>query len=442
MYRKSLVAMLGLFAMGGLQENHGFNIEIPMQGIEAVSEVTVEGTEEEKTEEGTKDGETEEGTEEETPEEKKEGWVQEGTVRYYYSDGKTVTDWEKIDGVWYYFNDDGAMTTGWQKVDGSWYYLNTDGVMTTGWQKVDGEWYYLNTSGAMATGWKKADGEWYYLNAGGSMATGWKKVDGTWYYLKASGAMQTGWQNVDNNLYYFNSNGAMAKSCVIEGRVLDSNGAWMADSKYIKSNGAPYYVRVNKKACVVTVYALDENGYYTVPLKSMICSPGQSTPIGTFNTKVKYRWRTLVGNVQGQYSTRIVDSFLFHSVPYYTTNENTLKGEQFNYLGEAKSLGCIRLLVEDAKWIYDNCPLGTIVQIYENDIPGPFGKPTTIKIPTSGIFSCWDPTDPNQNNPWLQLKDGWNYIQGAWYYRCQDGSIAVNTTVDGYAVGQDGAWIQ
>ena len=38
-------------------------------------------------------------------------------------------------------------------------------------------------------------------------------------------------------------------------------------------------------------------------------------------------------------------------------------------------MGCVRLTVEDAKWIADNCPSGTTVEIYEDDDPEPLGKP-------------------------------------------------------------------
>ncbi|MBQ3512382.1 MAG: L,D-transpeptidase family protein [Lachnospiraceae bacterium] len=387
MFFKGIV-IFGLLAVGCLRQNQIPDTEIPTQKIE---------------------------------EEKVEGWTQREDLWYFYEDGEMVTGWKKVDGVWYY--------------------LNVNGEMVTGWNKIDGAWYFLNASGEMATGWNKIDGAWYFLNASGEMATGWKKVDGVWYYLNNSGAMLTGWQQVGEKWYYLSSSGAMLKNQVVQGYVLDSNGEWMVDSDYIAANGSPYYIRVNKKACVVTVYTLDENGYYTVPLKSMICSTGEGTPTGTFRTKNKYRWRDLVGNVKGQYSTRIVNRILFHSVPYYSNNENDLEGDEFNLLGEIKSAGCVRLQVEDAKWIYDFCPLNTIVQIYENDMPGPFGIPDYIKIPTTGIFSHWDPTDPHQNNPWKQLSDGWNYIEGNWYYRYEDGSIAVNTMIDGYAVGQDGAWI-
>lgn len=38
-------------------------------------------------------------------------------------------------------------------------------------------------------------------------------------------------------------------------------------------------------------------------------------------------------------------------------------------------MGCVRLTVEDAKWIAENCPEGTTVEIYDGEDPGPLGKP-------------------------------------------------------------------
>ena len=36
----------------------------------------------------------------------------------------------------------------------------------------------------------------------------------------------------------------------------------------------PYLIEVNKVAQVVTVYTIDEQGLYTIPVKRMICSTG------------------------------------------------------------------------------------------------------------------------------------------------------------------------
>ena len=163
----------------------------------------------------------------------------------------------------------------------------------------------------------------------------------------------------------------------------------------------PYYIRINRLLNNVTIYTLDTNGEYTIPYKAMVCSTGSATPLGIYNTTINYRWRALYGGVYGQYATRIVNDILFHSVPYYSQNLNDLEYEEYNKLGTNASMGCIRLCVEDAKWIFDNCPIGTAVELYDDEnSPGPLGKPTPITIDINNPNRGWDPTDPDPNNPW------------------------------------------
>ena len=167
-------------------------------------------------------------------------------------------------------------------------------------------------------------------------------------------------------------------------------------------NGNKYLLKVNRTQNIVTAYTADENGNYTVPAKAMVCSVGlnNNTPTGTFKTTDKYKWRLLSGNVYGQYATRITGHILFHSVPYYTQNKSDLESEEYNKLGQAASLGCVRLSVQDAKWIYDNCKSGTTVTIYDSSQPEPLTPPSPIKIDLSDSRKGWDPTDPDPNNPW------------------------------------------
>ena len=167
-------------------------------------------------------------------------------------------------------------------------------------------------------------------------------------------------------------------------------------------NDYPYVIKVNRVHNTITVYEKDEKGEYSRPIKAMLCSVGTKstpTPLGTYQTMAKYRWKALMGNVWGQYSTRIVRGILFHSVYYYNyADPSTLATKEFNKLGQAASHGCIRITVEDAKWIYDNCPIGTTVIIYDDkNSPGPLGKPEGIKLPSN---VRWDPTDPDVNNPY------------------------------------------
>ena len=169
----------------------------------------------------------------------------------------------------------------------------------------------------------------------------------------------------------------------------------------VRADDHPYYIKVNRTTKCTTIYTKDENGNYTVPYKAMVCAPGEggNTPLGKFKTPEKYRWKQLLGGVWGQYSTRITGGVLFHSCCYRTTNESTLITRTYNSLGTKASLGCVRLTVEDAKWIYDNCPLGTTVEVY--DAPtDPIPCPKPMRLTANATYPGWDPTDPNPNNPW------------------------------------------
>ncbi len=172
-----------------------------------------------------------------------------------------------------------------------------------------------------------------------------------------------------------------------------------------KNVDAPYYIKINNQANVVTIYKKDSEGMYSVPIKAMVCSIGDATPTsGVYTMSDKYTWRLLQGDVYGQYACRITGHILFHSVPYQKQDKSSLEWWEYDKLGTKASLGCIRLTVEDAKWIYDNCVSGTQVEFYYSADPGPLGKPTAEKISDDESVRNWDPTDPDERNPWRTYK--------------------------------------
>lgn len=205
--------------------------------------------------------------------------------------------------------------------------------------------------------------------------------------LSVTGRCSNGWYRIDYN-----------------GGVGYVSGDYVTEAPgQTEKSDAPYLFKVNRKQNIVIAYAKDANGDYTVPKKAMVCSVGMDgkTPTGTFSTTGdKYDWRLLSGNVYGQYATRINGPYLFHSVPYFTKSKNDLEYEEYNKLGEAASLGCIRLSVEDAKWVQENCPKGTTVIIYDSDEKEPLPRPTPTRIDVTDSRRGWDPTDPDTANPW------------------------------------------
>lgn len=163
----------------------------------------------------------------------------------------------------------------------------------------------------------------------------------------------------------------------------------------------PYFIKVNRSQNCVTVYTYDKNGEYTVPVRAMICSTGvnKATVLGDdFYIYYKQEWNPLFNDVYGHYVSGFYGDYLFHSVPYEDASADTLETEEFNKLGDEGSLGCVRMETADVKWIYDNCPENTPVTVYDDNNPGPLGKPEAIKI--TDHTCSWDPTDDDPQNPY------------------------------------------
>ena len=116
------------------------------------------------------------------------------------------------------------------------------------------------------------------------------------------------------------------------------------------------------------VYALKWNGKgYNKVAKKFKCSTGKAdspTPYGTFHAAgitgaEWYYFRAY--NCYARWATRIVGGILFHSITYNSRKKQVGKESQLGH--RAASHGCIRLSVNDAKWIYFHCPSGTTVVV-------------------------------------------------------------------------------
>ena len=127
-------------------------------------------------------------------------------------------------------------------------------------------------------------------------------------------------------------------------------------------------VDVNNQA--VIVYARGADGVYDIVVREMICSTGtRAAPsdVGDWViTGRKSNWcyfPTWGGHAR--YWTKINESIAFHSVIYNTPDMMDLSTKSYKNLGKRASHGCIRLLVSDATWIYDNVGAGTVVTVTE-----------------------------------------------------------------------------
>ena len=191
------------------------------------------------------------------PEEKKQGWVKEANVWFYYNTDGTLARNKWAGNYW--LGADGKMATNsW--VDNNRYYVGTDGAWVKdarhpeekkqGWVKEANVWYYYNTDGTLAR--NKWAGS-YWLGADGKMATNsW--VDNNRYYVGSNGAWvkdakhpeekKQGWVKEANAWYYYNTDGTLARNKWAGSYWLGADGkmatnAWVDNGRYyVGANGA------------------------------------------------------------------------------------------------------------------------------------------------------------------------------------------------------------
>ena len=118
------------------------------------------------------------------------------------------------------------------------------------------------------------------------------------------------------------------------------------------------YVSISQQR--VTVY-----DSYGLIVKQFVCSTGtegSETPVGTFRTSTKGKsFYSKSVSEGGYYWTQFKGDYLFHSIPF--DQNYKLKPEEAAKLGTPASHGCVRLSIENAKWIYDHISRGTVVTI-------------------------------------------------------------------------------
>ena len=167
----------------------------------------------------------------------------------------------------------------------------------------------------------------------------------------------------------------------------DPDVAKAEDADRPEATGAPvpFHIVVDVANQVVTVYTRDAAGEYTVVVRQMICSTGTKknpSDIGDFvlsGRKARWCYFPKWGDY-AQYWTKINGSIAFHSVIYLSVNTMSLSLKSYRLLGQRASHGCVRLLVDDAKWIYENIGKGTVVTITDS-LPSDPELRASVKAP-------------------------------------------------------------
>ncbi len=247
---------------------------------------------------------------------------------------------------------------GWDKTK-NYYYINS--VVQKGFKKIDGKNYYFDkNSGKKVTGLKKIKKSYYYFNSKGVMQVGWKEIKNNKYYFlktkKNYGKAVTGKVKIGKKYYKFKSNGKLIKKI--------DEMTYKVD-KY--KSPTKYLILVDKKTHKVGVYKGKKGKWKRI--KNYSCTIGARktpTPSGTFyiggGRKIAHVTYFDSGKIRCWYATRIKGEYYFHSVLYTQYRKPTRVAN--GRLGANLSHGCIRLQLNNAKWIYNNIPVNTKCIIY------------------------------------------------------------------------------
>lgn len=147
----------------------------------------------------------------------------------------------------------------------------------------------------------------------------------------------------------------------------------------------PYYIEVDvTNQCVNIFRRNDATGAYDILLNRFVCSGGTSTKptkLGHFYIKsdaeqkkatgqnVKYT-RYYFKNYQSYayYVTRYSNEYMFHSFTFEANAAGQIVPKRASYynMGNTGSAGCLRMLMNHAKWIYDNIDAGTYCVVNKN----------------------------------------------------------------------------
>ena len=426
----------------------------------------------------------------------KQGWVTEGTNRYYYVDGIKVTGWQGINGAFYYFNNDGVMHTGWiqdgankkylntngilvagwQKIAGKWYYFNPDGAMITpgwqviggnryyfnadgtmiesGWQAINGAFYYFNTDGTMHTSWIQDGANRKYLNANGILVAGWQTIEGKWYYFEADGSMITpGWQGINGAFYYFNSNGTMHTGWIQDGankKYLNTSGILVAGWQTIE--GKRYYFKADGAMITLGWQGINGAFYYfnnDGTMRTGWIQDGANKKYLNTNGILVAGWQTIEGK---RYYFKADGAMItpgwqgINGAFYYFNTDGTMRTGWIQDGANKKYLRADGILVAgwqtiDGKWYYFKAD-GAMITPGWQGINGAFYYFNADGTMRTGWIQ--DGANKKYLNPSGILVAGWQTIEGKLYYFKADGAMVTGAiTIAGisHRFGYDGVWL-
>ena len=312
--------------------------------------------------------------------------AQEGSVN-----AKVKSGWTKVGSDWKYYVNGNPIKSKVSSINGQLFGFNAQGKLQKGFFTISGKTYYGSTKfgpaskseinyGIVLTGLRKIHRDFYYFypQKKGQMAKGFVKIGNSLYYFNSSSGKQRvekGWFFIGNAMYYVKADGTIATNTTIDGYKVGEDGAvydmyGMDKKAQGYRSSTRYLILVNKKNHYVNVYH-GSKGSWVGTRKYMLCTSGKSStpsPSGKFVLDSKnsraYGYKDFKGSTVF-YASRISAGNYFHSILYKLGSRNPYTAKiKDAKLGQNKSNSCIRLTLDNAKYIFKVTPKGTRVVVY------------------------------------------------------------------------------
>lgn len=407
MNKKDLKAILLASALSGAaftipviaEETAVDPVDVQDQTTETVDNTVVVDSKQEISQEDTNTNEDISQDESVLPVETLNGWSQDGNF-YYENNEKVINDFRTIDGKTYYFNEMGYKTYGIVWVQDDYYSFDDNGVMEMNIEKND--YYFGNDGKALRNTWKQfpngkyryydnsciyyrgyndfseyeIDGKYYAFDSDGYMITGWKQNYGSWYYYKKDGSKANN-EWVDDT-YYVNEYGVMCTNQWVNDFTYVGNDGKKTKNTWEYKSGIWKYKLGNDayaKSILLNIdgkyYAFDYTGAMVVNGVEHVNLPGASWTGGFVYAKN--------GTLQKGWYKNEFDEYQYFGDDYfaYEYGLSEIGGKQY-YFENA-------VMAKSKTFVYDG-------KLYKAD----------------GTGACTLITS--------STNDGWNNIQGQWYY--------------------------
>lgn len=319
------------------------------------------------------------------------GLAQYGNEWYYIENGKVNWNYTGLaqHGIEWFYVENGKLNwnhSGIVEYNNQWFYVEKGRLNWnyTGLGQSDNDWYYI-VNGRVNwnyTGLVQRGNEWFYVK-GGKLDwsyTGLVQKGNEWFFVR-NGRLDWGYTGLACNgeYYFYVKNGRLDWSYsgyaqidgqgeyyeVRNGRLVGGTLTLAKMHGVANNQDSPtnYIVIVDRAAHRVGVFKGSK--YNWADAKYYKCCVGKpSTPTISGTYYIKSRGKYFDTGTKGRcwYFTQINGNYLFHSVIY--DRQNSPKRIIDNSMDAAVSHGCVRLDLENAKWIYDNIPNNTKVIIY------------------------------------------------------------------------------